>query len=370
MPAALTLRSSTGATLSALVADARASFLDDPRSFHPFSWPAGRDIEIRIAPGPLESVDWPGTDSLRPEGDTAGYADVVEFRDGSGSVVPTFTQAVRRIVAPDEQVSAAFFDGAMGDIARHVVDTLRRQNEEAMTRLLIPPPALLDPGVAGPLSWPPLPDANPDPRVYRAAPGELPAGVTPEAAVAVSAAWRAGRATPLDDVMSIRARIREIMEEIPGPPPRLCDCPRCNPRPPDPVRTLTLAGGAPVFPSLYNLRQDLAGIGADLDTARSRARAVARATLGEARWADLARDGYLEVRDRLRPELLYHLTPGRSIEVYDDGHFASYLCVGPAVAMPVDEAFAQLYLYARDAPDELRRRGNWVEQSFSTPNAF
>jgi hypothetical protein len=367
IPAALTLPPSTGATLSALLADVRASFLDDARSFQPFPRLAGRAIGIRIAPGPLESVDWPGTDSLRPEGDTAGYADVVEFRDGSGSVVPTFTQAVRRIVAPDEQVSAAFFDGAMGDIGRHVVDTLRRQTEEILTRVLTPPPALLDPGYAVPLSWPPLPDANLDPRAYFAVPGELPAGVTPEAAASASDTWRAGRATPLDDVMSIRARMREVMGEIPGPPPRLCDCPLCNPRPPDPVRMLTL-DGVTLFPSPYDLR--LAGIGADLDTARSRARAVARTTLGEARWADLARDGYLEVRDHLRPELLYRLTPGRAIEVYDDGHFASYLCVGPAVAMPVDEAFAQLYLYARDAPDELRRRGNWVEQSFRTPNAF
>jgi len=369
IPAALTLPPSTGATLSALLADVRASFLDDARSFQPFPRLAGRDIEIRIAPGPLESVDWPGTDSLRPEGDTTGYADVVEFRDGSGWVVPTFTQAVRRIVAPDEQVSAAFFDGAMGDIARYVVDTVRRQTEEALTRLLIPPPALLDPGYAVPLSWPPLPDANLDPRVYLAAPGELPAGVTPEVAASASATWRAGRATPLDDVMSTRARIRGIMGDLLGPPPRLCDCYLCNPRSPDPVRTLTL-GGVTLFPSSYSLLRYLAGIGADLDTARSRARAVARATLGEARWADLARDGYLEVRDRLRPELSYRLMPDRSIEVYKDGRFASYLCVGPAVAMPVDEAFAQLYLYARDAPDELRRRGNWVEQSFSTPNAF
>ena len=370
IPAALTLPPSTGATLSALLADVRASFLLDARSFQPFPWPAGRDIEIRIAPGPLDSVDWPGTDSLRPEGDTTGYADVVEFRDGSGSVVPTFTQAVRRIVAPDVAHRAVEEGGADLLIGRHDVDTLRRQTEEILTRMLIPPPALLDPGYAVPLSWPPLPDANLDPRVYRAAPGELPAGVTPEMAASASGTWRAGRATPLDDVMSIRARIREMMGEIPGPPPRLCDCPRCNPLPPDPVRTLTLAGGAPVFPSLYNLRQDLAAIGADLDTARSRARAVARTTLGKARWADLSQDGYLEVRDRLRPELSYRLTPGHAIEVYDDGHFASYLCVGPAVAMPVDEAFAQLYLYARDAPDELRRRGNWVEQSFRTPNAF
>jgi len=246
----------------------------------------------------------------------------------------------------------------------------RRTDEVLMGAMLQPfpsplPSPLLDPGFAVPLSWPPLPDANLNPRVYLAAPGELPAGVTPEAVASASDAWRAGRATPLDDVMSIRARMREIMEEIPGLPPRLCDCPRCNPRPPDPVRTLTL-GGVTLFPSRYNLSQSLA----DVDGVRARARAVARATLGEARWADLARDGYLEVRDRLRPELLYRLTPGRAIEVYDDGHFASYLCVGPAVAMPVDEAFAQLYLYARDAPDELRRRGNWVEQSFRTPNAF
>jgi len=362
MPAALTLPSSTGASLSALLADVRVSFLDDPRSFQPFSWPAGRDMWIRIAPGPLESVDWPGTDSLRPEGDTAGYADVVEFCDGSGSVVPTFTQAVRRIVTPDEQDSFAFFDGAMDDIARHVVDTLRRQTEEAMTRLLIPPPALLDPGYAVPLSWPPLPDATLDSRVYLADRSELRPGVGPETAASASDAWRAGRATLLDNVMSIRARICEMMGETPGLPPRLCDCPSCRPLTPRPS-SLTI-NGVRAFPRPLEVGR------AVLDAACVRARDVARATLGEATWAAFERDGHLEVRDHLRPELLYRLTPGRSIEVYTDGDFVSYLCVGPAVAMPVDEAFAQLYLYARDAPDELRRRGNWVEQSFRTPNAF
>lgn len=318
----------------------------------------------------------------RPEGEAASYTEALySLRYTNGHA---FAPVVTRGIGPDGQDnnrgSLGAFDPsplplglAVERVQREVLMDHIRRTEEAIMRAMLAlspsplPSLLLDPGYAVPLSWPLLPNANPDPRVYLAAPGELPAGVTPEAAASASDAWRAGRATPLDDVMSIRARIRGIMGEIPGPPPRLCDCPRCNPLPPDPVRMLTL-GGAPLFPSPYNLR--LAGIGADLDTARSRARAVARTTLGKARWADLSRDGYLEVRDHLRPELLYRLTPGRAIEVYDDGHFASYLCVGPAVAMPVDEAFAQLYLYARDAPDELRRRGNWVEQSFRTPNAF
>ena len=310
----------------------------------------------------------------RPEGDAASYSEAPYFFSYPNS--RAFASVATRVIEPDGRdrdrdavppdTSFSFLDEATMCVQRAMMESIRR-TEEDLRRAILASSPLLDPGLAVALPWPPLPDANPDPRVYPAAPGELPAGVTPEAAASASDAWRAGRATPLDDVMSIRARIREIMGEIPGPPPRLCDCPRCNPLPPDPVRTLTL-GGVTLFPSPYNLR--LAGIGADLDTARSRARAVARTTLGKARWADLSRDGYLEVRDHLRPELLYRLTPGRAIEVYDDGHFASYLCVGPAVAMPVDEAFAQLYLYARDAPDELRRRGNWVEQSFRTPNAF
>jgi len=286
----------------------------------------------------------------------------------AGAVAPAVFTTGMEAVPSDTRL--AFLDEAIVRAQRTIMESIRRTEDDLMRAMLAPSP-LLDPGYAVPLSWPPLPDALPYYRVYLADRSELRPGVGPEtaAAAAASDAWRAGRATPLDDVMSIRARVREIMGEILGSPPRLCDCPLCNPRSPNSVRTLTL-GGVTLFPSLYNRRRDLAGIGADLDLARSRARAVARATLSEARWADLARDGYLEVRDRLRPELSYRLTPGRAIEVYDDGHFASYLCVGPAVAMPVDEAFAQLYLYARDAPDELRRRGNWVEQSFRTPNAF
>ncbi len=298
---------------------------------------------------------------------TAGLHAAIQ---GDGTVAVTSPNVIEALVVPSDTSFSFLHEATMG-VQRTMMESIRRTEEDIMRAMLAPSP-LLDPGYAVPLSWPPLPGALPYYRVYLADRSELRPGVGPEtaAAAAASDAWRAGRATPLDDVMSIRARLCEIMGEIPGLPPHPCDCPRCNPRSPDPVRTLTLGNGAPVFPSLYSLRQDLAGIGADFDLARSRARAVARTTLGEARWADLSRDGYLEVRDHLRPELLYRLTPGRSIEVYDDGHFASYLCVGPAVAMPVDEAFAQLYLYARDAPDELRRRGNWVEQSFRTPNAF
>jgi len=95
---------------------------------------------------------------------------------------------------------------------------------------------------------------------------------------------------------------------------------------------------------------------ADYAEARSRAREVARATLGEALWADLQRQGHLDVPSRLRPGLTYRLRVGRRIEVLRAPGARSpwpydYLCINPAYPLPEEEFFAQLYLYARDRED-------------------
>jgi hypothetical protein len=100
--------------------------------------------------------------------------------------------------------------------------------------------------------------------------------------------------------------------------------------------------------------------GADYAAARARAREVARATLGEALWAQLQRQGYLDVPSTLQPGLTYRLRVGRRIEVRcaPGGRSpwpAPYLCINPTYPLPEEEFFAQLYLYVRDREDLVRR---------------
>ena len=99
---------------------------------------------------------------------------------------------------------------------------------------------------------------------------------------------------------------------------------------------------------------------ADYAAARARAREVARATLGDALWAQLQRQGYLDVPSTLQPGLTYHLRVGRRIEVRCAPGVRSpwpspYLCINPTYPLPEEEFFAHLYLYVRDREDLVRR---------------
>jgi hypothetical protein len=90
--------------------------------------------------------------------------------------------------------------------------------------------------------------------------------------------------------------------------------------------------------------------------ARVRARDVARSTLGEDRWAELQRQGYLDVTSTHLPGLTYRLRVGRRIEVLCAPGVESpwpypYLCINPTYPLPEEEFFAQLYLYVRDDED-------------------
>jgi hypothetical protein len=99
---------------------------------------------------------------------------------------------------------------------------------------------------------------------------------------------------------------------------------------------------------------------ADYAAARARAREVARTTLGEALWAQLQRQGYLDVPSMRQPGLTYRLRVGRRIEVHCALGVRSpwptpYLCINPTYPLPEEEFFAQLYLYVRDREDLVRR---------------
>ena len=98
----------------------------------------------------------------------------------------------------------------------------------------------------------------------------------------------------------------------------------------------------------------------DYAAARARAREVACATLGEALWAQLQRQGYLDVPSTLQPGLTYRLRVGRRIEVrcapgVRSPWPAPYLCINPTYPLPEEEFFAHLYLYVRDREDVVRR---------------
>lgn len=83
-------------------------------------------------------------------------------------------------------------------------------------------------------------------------------------------------------------------------------------------------------------------------------------TLGEDVWADLERQGYLDLPSRRYPGLTYRLRVGRRIEVLSaDGARSPwpyrFLCINPAYPLPEVEFFAHLYLYVRDHEDEIVR---------------
>jgi len=98
----------------------------------------------------------------------------------------------------------------------------------------------------------------------------------------------------------------------------------------------------------------------DYADARARAREVARTTLGPALWADLERQGYLELPSRRYAGVTYRLRVGRRIEVRCAAGVRlpwrePYLCINPTYPLPEEEFFAHLYLYVRDREDEIIR---------------
>ena len=98
----------------------------------------------------------------------------------------------------------------------------------------------------------------------------------------------------------------------------------------------------------------------DYAIARRRAEEVARTTLGEERWAELRRHGYLELPSRRYPGITYRLRVGRRIEVRCAPGVRSpwpmpFLCLNPEYPLPELEFFAQLYLYVRDREDVILR---------------
>lgn len=98
----------------------------------------------------------------------------------------------------------------------------------------------------------------------------------------------------------------------------------------------------------------------DYRAARKRAVEVARTTLGEELWADLQRDGYLDLPSSLFDGITYRLRVGRRIEVraapgYRVPWLYPYLCINPTYPLPEIEFFAHLYLYVRDREEEIVR---------------
>ena len=98
----------------------------------------------------------------------------------------------------------------------------------------------------------------------------------------------------------------------------------------------------------------------DYAEARRRAEEVAQATLGEDRWQQLERDGYLELSSKLYPGITYRLRVGRRIEVRPDPGVQMpwrypYLCINPTYPLPEMEFFAHLYMYVRDMEEEVVR---------------
>jgi hypothetical protein len=98
----------------------------------------------------------------------------------------------------------------------------------------------------------------------------------------------------------------------------------------------------------------------DYREARDRGREVARATLGDALWEELERQGYLDLPSRRFQGLTYRLRVGRRIEVVCAEDARSpwpypFLCINPSYPLPEAEFFAHLYLYVRDREDEIVR---------------
>lgn len=99
---------------------------------------------------------------------------------------------------------------------------------------------------------------------------------------------------------------------------------------------------------------------ADYDLARQRARQVARTTLGDTLWAQLQRQGHLDLPSHRLPGITYRLRVGRRIEVICAAGARSpwpmpYLCINPTYPLPEEEFFSHLYLYVRDREDEVLR---------------
>ncbi len=94
----------------------------------------------------------------------------------------------------------------------------------------------------------------------------------------------------------------------------------------------------------------------DYAAARRRGEEVARATLGDERWEELRRQGYLDLPSRRYQGVTYRLRIGRRIEVRTAPGVRNpwpmpFLCINPEYPLPEAEFFAQLYLYVRDRED-------------------
>jgi hypothetical protein len=97
---------------------------------------------------------------------------------------------------------------------------------------------------------------------------------------------------------------------------------------------------------------------ADYDAAHVRARAVARATLGDELYEQLQRQGYLDLPSQIIPGMTYRLRVGRRIQVICALGVTSpwpyrYLCVNPTYPLPEEEFFAHLYVYVRDREEVI-----------------
>ena len=87
--------------------------------------------------------------------------------------------------------------------------------------------------------------------------------------------------------------------------------------------------------------------------ARQRAEEVARSTLSDELWDQLALEGHLDVVSPSYPGISYRLRVGHRIELLCAPGACSpwpysYLCINATYALPELEFFAHLYLYVRD----------------------
>lgn len=95
----------------------------------------------------------------------------------------------------------------------------------------------------------------------------------------------------------------------------------------------------------------------------ARAAEVAQRTLGTTAWMRLRVDGHLDIPSRCQPGLTYRLRVGHRLQLLWDSASHrrrspwtfDYLCINPTYPLPALEFAAQLYLYLRDAEDEVIR---------------
>lgn len=113
--------------------------------------------------------------------------------------------------------------------------------------------------------------------------------------------------------------------------------------------------------------------------ARVRAADVACLTLGEETWANLVRDGYLDVPSAAEHDTWYRLRPARRVEIRrqaqpgtsgDVWRTSGYLCVYPRYELPAVEFLAQLYLLLRDDEPHVLATGQIQRYDGSIPNVF